>query len=495
MQSSTEKIRDAIVGKYPLIYVLTWEENRALQLLEAFSAKLFGANHAARIWSCVTGFTNHISAGKTRDPLQALESILSSEDKGFYVLKDFAPFISQPSVARALRDAYYSLQSKDKYIFIVSPELVIPESLKKEVLLIEMDLPDESELAKHVARVQQGFPQLIMPPELVSKVTFALKGLTLNEATHILNRIFRIKDMDPKEVLDQIFSEKEMIVKKSGYLEFIPPNYEISQIGGLDNLKDWLVKREKLFTKQALDDGVPIPKGMLIMGMSGCGKSLSAKAISALWNVPLFRLDMNLVFSGMYGSAELAFHRALKTVEAVAPAVLWIDEIENSLGMDENSGGSGNSHVFSTFLTWMQEKPPMIFVAATANRIQAIPAEVIRKGRFDQVFFVDLPNDEERKAIFEIYLRRYNADLSQFDLVFLSAATKAWNGAEIENAIVAARIEAYHEGRTFTIDDITRNTARTVPLAKTMEDQMKRIRSWAFGRATPASKYAVVHRM
>ena len=495
MQSSTEKIRDAIVGKYPLIYLLTWEENRAIQLLEAFSAKLFGANHAVRIWSCVTGFTNHISAGKTRDPLQALESILSSDDKGFYLLKDFAPFVTQPPVARALRDAYYTLQGKDKYIFILSPELVIPESLKKEILLIDLELPDETELTKLVSRTQQGFPQMMMPPEMVSQVTFALKGLTLNESNHVLNRIFRMKKLETKEVLDQIFSEKEMIVKKSGYLEFVPPNYEISQIGGLDNLKEWLVKREKLFSKKALEDGVPIPKGMLIMGMSGCGKSLSAKAISALWKVPLFRLDMNLVFSGLYGSAELAFHRALKTVEAVAPAVLWIDEIENSLGIDENQGGSRNSHVFSTFLTWMQEKPPLIFVAATANRIQALPAEVIRKGRFDQVFFVDLPNDEERKSILEIYLRRNHADLSQFDLVFLSAATRGWNGAEIEQAVIAARIEAYHEGRAFTIDDITRNTARTVPLSKTMEDQMKRIRSWAFGRATPASKYAVVHRM
>jgi SpoVK/Ycf46/Vps4 family AAA+-type ATPase len=229
--------------------------------------------------------------------------------------------------------------------------------------------------------------------------------------------------------------------------------------------------------------------------MSGCGKSLSAKAISALWKVPLFRLDMNLVFSGIYGSPELAFHRALKTVEAVAPAVLWIDEIENSLGMDEGQGRGSNPYVFATFLTWMQEKPPLIFVAATANRIQAIPAEVLRKGRFDQIFFVDLPNDEERKQIFEIYLRRNGADLAEFDLVFLAAATKGWNGAEIEQAVVSARIEAYHEGRKFTIDDITRNTSRTVALSKTMEEQMKKIRSWAFGRATPASKYATMPRL
>jgi SpoVK/Ycf46/Vps4 family AAA+-type ATPase len=488
MESTTDKIRNAILGKYPLIYLQTWEEQRATQLLEAFATKLFGSAQSVRVWDCVGGFSDG-----NCDPLSAIKLILSSEEKGFYVLKDFSAFISQPAVARALRDAYYSLQAKDKFLFIVSPELVIPESLKKEILLIDMDLPDENELGRHLARIQQNYSQPSLAPELLSQMTFALKGLTLNEAGHILNKVFRSKKTDPNWILQQIFSEKEMIVKKSGYLEFVAPDYDIANIGGLDNLKEWLIKREKLFSKKALEDGMPVPRGMLVMGMSGCGKSLSAKAISALWKVPLFRLDMNLVFSGIYGSPELAFHRALKTVEAVAPAVLWIDEIENSLGMDEGQT-SGNPYVFSSFLTWMQEKPPMIFVAATANRIQAIPAEVIRKGRFDQVFFVDLPNDEERKQIFEIYLKRNGADISQFDLVFLAAATKGYNGAEIETAVVSARIEAYHEGRSFTIDDITRNTARMVPLSKTMEDQMKKIRSWAYGRATPASKYSTVPR-
>jgi len=485
MTSTVDKIRNAILGKYPLIYLLTWEEGRALQLLEAFAIKLFGSAEFLHVWSCVAGFS-----GENKDPVAALHSILHDDKKGLFVLKDFSSSMSTPGVVRSLRDAYYALQTKDVYVFIVSPELNIPESLRKEVLLIDMDLPDEGEITKHIKKIQQSFPQLPLDDTAIGQMAFALRGLTLNEAGHIIQRIFRAKKTGADEALKEIFSEKEMIVKKTGYLEFIPPDYDISTIGGLDNLKGWLVKREKLFSRQALEDGVPVPKGMLIMGMSGCGKSLSAKAISALWKVPLFRLDMNLVFSGIYGSPELAFHRALKTVEAVAPAVLWIDEIENSLGMDEGQGGGGNPYVFATFLTWMQEKPPLIFVAATANRIQAIPAEVLRKGRFDQIFFVDLPNDEERKNIFEIYLKRNGGDLSQFDLVFLAAATKGWNGAEIEQVVVAARIEAYHEGRTFTIDDITRNTSRTVPLSKTMEDQMKKIRSWAFGRATPASKYA-----
>lgn len=495
LMNSTDRIRNAILGKYPLVYLLSWEESRTIQLLEAFAAKLFGNSNSFYTWSIVSGFAGGEFAGNSKEPLSALQAILLADQKGFFVLKDFSSFIQQPTATRALRDAYYSLQGKDKYIFIVSPELVIPENLKKEILLIEMDLPDESELLKLITRIQQSYSQQpVLPQEVMDQIAFALRGLTQNETTHLMHKIYRSKKTDSGEILDEIFAEKEMIVKKTGYLEFVPPRFDISQIGGLDNLKEWLIRREKLFSKQALEEGLPVPKGILFMGMSGCGKSLAAKAISALWRVPLFRLDMNLVFSGVFGSPELTFHRALKTVEAVAPAILWIDEIENSLGMDEGQSGI-NTHVFSTFLTWMQEKPPLVFVAATANRIQALPAEVIRKGRFDQVFFIDLPNDEERKQIFEIHLRRMGADLGQFNLVFLGAVTKGWNGAEIEQVVNSARVEAFHEGHTATMDDITRNTSRTVPLSKTMEEQMKKIRSWAFGRATPASKYATVPRV
>lgn len=493
--TAAEKIRNAILGKYPIIYLLTWEEGRALQLLQSFASKLFPNGTSMQTWSCVNGFSNHGAADRITDPLQALHSIMDSDQKGFFVLKDFSHFMSQPSVSRALRDAYYKLQTGEKIIFIVSPELIIPETLKKEILLLDIGLPNETELMSCLNKVQQSLPNASVSEELKSEMVFALKGLTLNEANHILQKLFRVKKLENGTALKEIFAEKEMIVKKSGYLEFIPPDFNITQIGGLDQLKEWLVRREKLFTHKAVEDGIPVPKGILLMGMSGCGKSLSAKAISALWKVPLFRLDMNLIFSGMHGSPEMVFHRALETVEAVSPAVLWIDEIENSLGLEEGGGGVTNSHIFSTFLTWMQEKPPLVFIAATANRIQALPAEVIRKGRFDQVFFVDLPNDEERKQICEIHLLRNNADLAQFDLVLLSAITKGWNGAEIEQAIISARVDAYHENRVFTMEDIKRNTSRTVPLSKTMDEQMKKIRSWAFGRATPASKYATIPRL
>jgi len=218
------------------------------------------------------------------------------------------------------------------------------------------------------------------------------------------------------------------------------------------------------------------------------------KVISSFWNLPLFRLDMNLIFSGAYGNPESAFRGALNTVESVAPAVLWIDEIENSLGMDEKSGVHIASHIFSAFLTWMQEKPPLVFIAATANRISALPAEIIRKGRFDQVFFLDLPADSERAEIFRIHLARNGIDLADVDMNILTIMTEGWNGAEIEQAVIAARVEAYYEKRKATQGDLSASIARIVPLSQTMEEQIKFIRSWAFSRAMPASKFGKMKR-
>jgi SpoVK/Ycf46/Vps4 family AAA+-type ATPase len=216
---------------------------------------------------------------------------------------------------------------------------------------------------------------------------------------------------------------------------------------------------------------------------------MAAKVIASAWNLPLIRLDMNLVLSGAFGSPEYAFDHALKVAEHISPVVLWIDEMENSFGYDSMSGGSsGNSSIFSSFLTWMQEKPPQIFVVATANRIEKLPAEVIRKGRFDQLFFLDLPSDEERRSIFKIHIKAYGADPETFNMNLLSIVTKDWSGAEIEQAVKASRIHAYQENRMFTEKDITYTTGRMVPLSRTMEEQIKQLRQWSLTRATPASK-------
>ncbi len=496
MSIATEEIRRALVGKNPLVYLHSFEEERALRMLESFSTKLYRGQQQLTTWSCVSGLSGALDDPEQIDPARAIQAVIAHPERGFFVFKDLTEFLNMPEVIRSLRDAYQAMGADDKFLFILSPELMLPENLKKEVFLVEMPPPGEKDFQRLISRFGKSYGNVELGPELDSELPVALKGLTLAEAQHTLHRIYRAQAQKrpAEEILREVLVEKANIVRKSGILEFVMPDANLDSIGGLDHLKDWLKRRQKLFTREAIAAGVPTPKGMLVMGVSGCGKSVAAKAVSALWNVPLFRLDMSLVYSGSFGSPEAAFHRALRTIESLAPGILWIDEIENSLGMEEG-GADVNSQIFSAFLTWMQEKPPLIFVAATANRIEALPAEVIRKGRFDQIYFVDLPNDDERRTIFEIYLTRHGADLAEFDFDLLTVSTRGWNGAEIEQAVKAARVDAYSEDGVLDMDHLTANTASMVPLSTTMSGQIKKIRAWAVRRATPASKYGTTPRI
>jgi vesicle-fusing ATPase len=257
-------------------------------------------------------------------------------------------------------------------------------------------------------------------------------------------------------------------------------------LGGLENLKDWLRKRESAFSKEAREYGLEKPKGFLAMGISGCGKSLTAKITASLWNLPLFRLDMNLVYSGMSGSPETVFSRALKTMDSVAPAVLWLDEIES--GISDKHGEGSSSRILGFFLTWMQEHESEIFIAATANRIDLLPAELLRRGRFDQIFFIDLPTRVEREEIFSIHLKGKGNDPQDFNIPQLAQITKGWTGSEIEQVIISGMYEAFNENRKLTEDDLFVIFGNSVPLSITMEEQIKKIKSWAHNRAVPATK-------
>ncbi len=479
-----KQLRVAIAGRSPLVYIHSPEEDRILRGIRQLSEEL---SCPVKEWSCVDGLTG--APAETQNPVVALQTVVASGEDAFFVFKDLAPFLSETRVVRALREAYSDGRNHpDRMIILICADMNVPEALKKEVHLLDISTPDEGEIEAQVKQIVASNPDYTLPEGALREVILALKGLTENEISYVFSRACRLRDATKEQLLDEIFAEKKNVVKKSGFLEFAPPRCTIDGLGGLGNLKDWLTKRRHMFTQEALEAGVPIPKGLLIMGVSGCGKSLAVKTISSLWNIPMFRLDMNLVFSGMYGSPEAAFHNALKTIEAVSPAVLWVDEIENALGMDE-SGQRIASHIFSSFLTWMQEKPPLIFIAATANKIQAIPAEVLRKGRFDEVFFCDLPAPAEREEIFKIHLKRNGANLDDFDYKMLTIMTDGWNGAEIEQAVISARTDAFYEKRPFNNKDLSTVISRIVPLSDTMEAQIKAIRSWAFSRATPASKY------
>ncbi|MFI5181850.1 MAG: AAA family ATPase [Thermoanaerobaculia bacterium] len=486
-----ERIRRALLGGYPIVYVQSWEEGRLERAVTALAQKFYERPVPFFTWTCVDG----VAAGAERwpdtaDAVKALEAILAFAGPGFFLMKDLpAQLLARPDVVRRLRDSYRQLKGRGKFVILSSPRLILPEDLKKEIHVVEYDLPDDVEILFILnALAKRTFGEAGLPEADAKRLAMGLKGLTSDEIEHTVSKVFSRRPVFDEETYMEILSEKEQASKKEGVLEFVPPRFTLEDIGGLENLKEWLTKRRSLFTKEALDAGLPVPKGILMMGMSGCGKSLSVKAISALWNLPLFRLDMNLVFGTE--NPEATFHRALKSVEAMAPAVLWIDELEMAItsGREAGTGDASLGRIFSTFLTWMQEKNALVFVAATANRIHLLPAEVIRKGRFDQVFFIDLPSETERKAIFAVHLKKRSVNLNKFDIVFLAKATVGFNGAEIESIVQSAAVDAYNEGRTMSEDDLSRIISASVPLSKTMDEQLKAIKSWAHDRAMPASK-------
>lgn len=486
-ESPARRIEKGLASRYPLLYVRCGEEDRLESILGPLATSHYGEARPLQVWTSTEGFAGRAGDQAARDPLQALRSIAAADRDGFYLLKDFPALFDDLNLVRGLRNLYEQLAERNTFVFLSYPQLRIPEPLSHQIFVVELGLPTEQEIYEHLMGIAAHQHLLErVADEVLARSASAMKGMALNEVGHLYRRLIAEDRLDLDAALPEIHEEKAAALLKEACLKYIPKVVDLDQVGGLDNLKEWVEGRRMLFTKEAIDSGVPLPTGILFMGVSGCGKSMAAKVIAGAWQLPLIRLDMNLVLSGAYGSPEYAFDHALRVVESMAPLVLWIDEMENSFGYDE--GGSGNNpNIFSSFLTWMQEKPGAVFVVATANRIEKLPAEVIRKGRFDQLFFLDLPSDEERRAILAIHIQAHGGDPAEFNLPFLVAATKGWSGAEIEQAVKAAVIRAYPEGRPFNYKDVSWNTARMVPLSKTMEEQLKRLRQWSLNRATPAS--------
>jgi ATP-dependent 26S proteasome regulatory subunit len=488
--SLNDHIQKGLLSQYPLFFVLCREEERLQKQLARISRDHYGDDRPVITWTAARGVEN----GSTPGPVSALEmvrSIADSDRDCFYILKDLPALLdNDPVLVRALRDLYYQLADRNRFVFLSHPMLKLPEELKNHVWVVNLGMPSEPEIYGYMKElVASRNLGDTFSEDWFFQCASAMKGMTLDEVRHLMVRLFNEGKHDIEATLPDIYEEKATALIKEGCVQFIPKIIPVDEVGGLDNLKEWVLSRKALFSRQAFEAGIPLPAGILFMGVSGCGKSMAAKVIASAWSLPLIRLDMNLVMSGAYGSPEFAFDHALKVAEHISPVVLWIDEMENSFGYDSMGGATGgNSSIFSSFLTWMQEKPTSIFVVATANRIEKLPAEVIRKGRFDQLFFLDLPTDSERRAIFRIHIKRYGADPDTFNMNLLSIVTKDWSGAEIEQAVKSARIHAYQEERMFTEKDITYATGRMVPLSRTMEEQIKALRQWSLTRATPASK-------
>ena len=421
----------------------------------------------------------------THAPRAALDFIASHRGAAIFHLKDFhEPLRESAEIRRRLRDVYDACFDRQTYVVITSPVRFIPEELERSTMYLELRPPDVVELVDFLRQEAKGASE-----EVLQQIARALVGLTLDEARYALRRALAVNPVLGPASLPAVLEEKRLLVNRTGYIEYIPSSTDLAEVGGLDGLKKWLIERRKLFQMRDSLSSEIVPKGLLLMGIPGCGKSLTVKAIASSFQLPLYRVDMIEIFSGRHGKPEGAFVQACRMLEEMAPAVLWFDEIEMGITSTESGGEQGR--IFAFFLTWMQEKTRGLFVAATANRIDLLPAEMIRKGRFDEVFFVDLPLTEEQVEIFRIHLTRRGVDVSGFNLEQLTEFTAGWTGAEIEQCVISAITKARLEEREVTQQDLIGVAVKLVPLSRTMKEQISHIRGWAFERAIRATPQGI----
>jgi ATP-dependent 26S proteasome regulatory subunit len=490
-----EELGILVKAQYPLIYLVTSEEERAEEAISKI-AQLNTQHRRVFVWTVTHGMIElgqprQTSQHNTVSPEAAIEWVVRQREGGIYIFKDLHPFITSAPVTRWLRDAIASFKGTEKIIILMSPLQEVPIELEKDVVVLDFPLPDMGELdtvlSQHLGKNQNRRTTT----EIREKLLKAALGLTKDEAEKVYRKAHVKANKLTEDEVEIVLSEKKQLIRRNGILEYIEEDETINAVGGLEELKKWLKQRSNAFTERARGYGLPQPKGMLILGVPGCGKSLIAKTTSRLWSLPLLRLDMGRVYDGsMVGRSEANLRNALKTAESISPAILFIDELDKAFaggtGSADSDGGT-SSRIFGSFLTWMQEKTSPVFVMATANRIERLPGEFLRKGRFDEIFFVDLPNSEERQDIFNIHLTKRRSDISRFDLEQLAKVSDGFSGAEIEQALIAAMYEAFAQDREFTQLDIIAAIKATLPLSRTMTEQVTALRDWARQRARPAS--------
>ena len=505
MEAIYSKIKDMLKAYYPVLYLTSYEYDRTKQKIEGIVNILRSENKNVRLfnWNCVDGL--RLIEGVTQflvknrdgeeivEPEETLKYILNDREssKDIFVLEDFNNYIEEENVKFYIRSIAEKARHTNSHAIVLSAVYKLPIELEKYVTVLNIPLPNRGDMEKTLGVVERQC-KINLTIEMRNRMVDAALGMTSMEAD-LAFCLAAVKDDLGENAPYTVSSEKEQIIRKSGILDYFPKNENLKDVGGMEVLKDWLFKRKKAYEKKARDFGLQEPKGLLLLGVPGCGKSLTAKTIASFWNMPLLRLDIGKVFQGVVGSSEDNIRKAIATAEAVAPCVLWIDEIEKGLSGVQSSGvtdGGVTSRIFSTILTWMQEKTSPVFVVATANNINLLPPELLRKGRFDEIFFVDLPSQKERENIFVIHLKKKGQDPSQYPMEMLGKKTEGFNGAEIEECIKEAMFAAYVEApdtpqlqSKHLVDAIS----KTVPLSTTMKEQIAALRNWAATRAKNAS--------
>ncbi len=509
-----EGIRRLIRARFPLLYVQTPEESRLLaELVGLFNDPSTKPSREIFTWSVTDGLAALGRPGppETRQPQVALEAATRLDLASVVIFFDLHPWLgtpNQPADPQLIRQLHNVAQqyrdgSQARMLILVSPVLRIPVELEHMVTVVDFPLPVQPQLRQLLVKMIDGNKANGITSEVDSagldKIATAALGLTLNEAENAFARALGDDSRLTLADLPLVVGEKRQIIRRSGVLEVVDSEVRLADIGGLANLKKWLVKRTGAWSTEAEQYALPAPKGVLVTGIPGCGKSLTAKAMASAWSIPLIRLDIGKIFAGLVGESEENMRNALATAEAIAPCVLWIDEIEkgfSSAGGERDSGTS--ARVFGSFLTWMQERTKPVFVIATANDISRLPPEFMRKGRFDEIFFIDLPTAAERIDIFRLHLASRLkkgpalGDLPVTDelLADLSERTEGFSGSEIEQAVISACFDSFDGRRPLTADDVRRAIGNTVPLSVTQSEQILALRAWADMRAVSASTVA-----
>lgn len=494
-----EDIGIMIRARYPLIYIVSWEERRVEKVLHEIAKS---RNKGIFSWSITQGIQN-LEAGtaakklfeNTQDPIAALNYIDRYQQGAIFILKDFHAFMGDARVVRRLRDLTLALKKSFKSLVILSPVPKVPEELEKDIHMVDFPLPTLGELNQQLDSILasvQNNPNVSVNISSGDKerILHAAQGLTMVEAEKVFAKVIVAKGrLDPQDI-PIILSEKKQIIKKSGILEYFSPEESLSDVGGLNQLKVWIKKRGLAFTEKARDYGLPHPKGILLIGVSGSGKSLVAKAVSSLWGLPLLRLDIGSVFSGLVGSSEANIRLVIRTAESISPCLLWLDELDKGMSGSSSSSmsdGGTTARVLSSFLTWMQEKTAPVFIIATANDISSLPPELLRKGRFDEIFFVDLPSVQERLEIYKIHLEKRGRTPENYDLSLLANLSKGFSGSEIEQVVISALYDSFEQDRELETPDLIHTIRHSVPLSLTMREAIDALRQWAQTRARPAS--------
>nr|YP_009496154.1 hypothetical protein ycf46 [Plagiogrammopsis vanheurckii]AWT38594.1 hypothetical protein ycf46 [Plagiogrammopsis vanheurckii] len=469
-------------ARYPIIYINTIEEDRVEYVIRKhIKANL---NRSIYSWDFVDGYTNNPNneGFAKRNPLQALELIerLTSETPALFLLKDFNRFLTDISISRKLKNVSRILKLQPKTIIIIGSEFQIPKELQDLITVLQFNLPLETEITQELTRLITSL-NLKIDQQLFESLTRACQGLSLERIRRVLSKIIATHKTIDEKSISILLSEKKQIISQTEILEYWSVNEKINNIGGVDNLKEWLKKRKTSFGIKASNYGLPTPRGLLLVGIQGTGKSLTAKAIATEWQLPLLKLDVGKLFGGIVGESESRLRQMIDVAETLSPCILWIDEIDKAFSSNDSKGDSGTSNrVLATFISWLSEKTKPVFVVATANNVDLLPLEIIRKGRFDEIFFLDLPEVNEREQIFKIHIQEFRPNSWKlFDYIKLAQLSDSFSGAEIRQSIIEAMYHAFDQEREFTTDDICLALKELIPLAQLENNQTLKLQNWA----------------